>query len=124
MVSSWARRAPHSTGTHSTRTGHLLGLALLALILEGVATALGETFQEELVAPAGVAGGAGSQLCSLLGAGVALILTGKVPVGYGPKALPRAQGKLKDNIELFCSFSDRHCGWKIFLTAPVYGWES
>lgn len=87
-----------SAAVRSARTIHLLGLALLGLIPGGAAPTLGEALREEPGAPAGVAGGAGSQLCSLPGAGVALHLAwegGKVAVGYGPKALPRAQGKLK-----------------------------
>lgn len=116
-----------SAAVCSARTRHLLGLALLGLILEGAAPALGEALREEPGAPARVAGGAGSQLCSLPGAGVAPHLAwegGKAAVGYGPKAFPRAQGKLKDNVEQSCNYSNIRCEWKSFLTTPDSRWES
>lgn len=82
----------------SVRTRHLLDLERLALILEGATPAPGEHLQEEPGAPAGVASGAGSQLCSLPGAGVAPLLVWEGEVGYRPKALLRAHGKLKGNV--------------------------
>lgn len=82
----------------SVRTRHFLDLERLALILQGATPAPGETLQEELGAPAGVASGAGSQLCSLPGAGVAPHLTWEGVVGDRPKALLRAHRNLKGNV--------------------------
>lgn len=79
----------------SIRTRHLLDLERLGLILESATPAPGEALQGEPGAPAGVASGAGSQLCSLPGAGVAPHLAWEGGVGYRPKALPRAHRKLK-----------------------------
>jgi len=114
----------------SAGTGHLLGLAPLGLTRqwfpEGAAPALGEALGEEPGALAGAAGGAGSQLCSLPRAGVAPHPAregGKAAVGSGPKALPGAHGKLKDNAEQSCNCSSRHRGRKSFPTAPDYCWE-
>lgn len=73
-------------------------LERVALVLEGATPAPGEVSQEEPGAPAGVASGAGSQLCSLPGAGVAPHLAWEGEVGYRPKALLRAHGKLKGNV--------------------------
>lgn len=93
------------------------------LILEGATPAPGEALQGEPGAPAGVASGAGSQLHSLPGAGVAPHLAWEGGVGYRPTALPRAHRKLKDNVEQSYNCCNRHCGWKSFLTAPDSLWE-
>lgn len=107
----------------SVRTRHLLDLERLGLILEGATPAPGEALQGEPGAPAGVASGAGSQLHSLPGAGVAPHLAWEGGVGYRPTALPRAHRKLKDNVEQSYNCCNRHCGWKSFLTAPDSLWE-
>lgn len=96
-----ARRAEptaQSAVAHSVRTRHLVDLERLALVLEGATPAPGEALQEELGAPAGAASGAGSQLCSLPGAGVAPHLAWEGEVGCRPKALLRAHRKLKGNV--------------------------
>lgn len=58
-----------SAVAHSVRTRHLLDLERLALILEGATPAPEGALQEEPGAPAGVASGASSQLCSAWGWG-------------------------------------------------------
>lgn len=93
-----AEPTAQSAVAHSVRTRHLEDLERLALVLEGATPAPGEALQEELGAPAGVASGAGSQLCSLPGAGVAPHLAWEGEVGCRPKALLRAHRKLKGNV--------------------------
>lgn len=97
-LSEGAELTAQSAVACSVRTRHLLDLERLALILEGATPAPGELLQEEPGAPAGVASGAGSQLCSLPGAGVAPLLVWEGEVGYRLKALLRAHGKLQGNV--------------------------
>lgn len=92
------RATAQSAVACSIRTRHLLDLERLALILGGATPFPGEAWQEEPRAPAGAASGAGSQLCSLPGAGVAPHLTWEGAVGYRLKALLRAHRKLKGNV--------------------------
>lgn len=116
----WARRAARSPEHSRTPPGFgIVGTNSGRCCTRG-------SLMRRAIIPAGMAGGAGSRLCSLPGAGVARHPAwegGKEAVGYWPKSLPRAHRLLNDNVEQSCNCCNRHCGWKSFLRTPDYPWE-